>query len=256
MGATVGAKQQLLHIQSVAGFLMLGFYIRFAITTRRLYQNETSVWRPVGEDKRRSFMEYRRLYCECDMVFFGDNGQGDLLCAEELMQEIENEMTDDLDSGDVFAFIHEVIPRKNQLQISDCKDDEAWEEKDIHFFRTYIGAALQAYKVKLITEEGLARVARSAVEDLVRLGTAHAWDNKKKKKRMDLELTIQEMNADVEEVNKCLPEGMPRVGKVPEALLTLSRDAGHEGGMTMGKTQSMKAFKFSTTSPERDLGGH
>ncbi|CAE7273046.1 unnamed protein product, partial [Symbiodinium necroappetens] len=42
------------------------------------------VWRPVGEDKIKSFVQYRQLYSECATLFFGDNGQGDLMCAERL----------------------------------------------------------------------------------------------------------------------------------------------------------------------------
>lgn len=246
--ATVGAKQQVLHIQTIAGLLMFVIYIRFTITTRRLYHNETSVWQPVGADKRRSFLEYRRLYCECDMVFFGDNGQGDLVCAEELMKEVEG-TEDDEEAGNVVSFIHEVIPRTAQLQVTDCKDNASWEEKGIYFFQTYIGAAVKAFKVNLITEEGLARVARCAVEDLVRIGTTAAFctDPKKRKKGKVQELPIREMNQDVEAVNKLLPEGFPRVGKVPEALL-----AEHLSEPVMGKSKSMKTFNFSTPGPLPD----
>ena len=41
-------------------------------------------WTKVGEQKYTTYQQYLALYPEFEMVFFGDNGQGDLLAAERM----------------------------------------------------------------------------------------------------------------------------------------------------------------------------
>ncbi|CAJ1449365.1 unnamed protein product, partial [Effrenium voratum] len=45
-------------------------------------------WKEVGRGKKKTFEMYKALYGEYDFIFFGDNGQGDLL-AGQLMQETD-----------------------------------------------------------------------------------------------------------------------------------------------------------------------
>lgn len=44
-------------------------------------------WREVGERKAKMFEQYKALYGEYDFIFFGDNGQGDLLAGQLLVAE-------------------------------------------------------------------------------------------------------------------------------------------------------------------------
>lgn len=44
-------------------------------------------WREVGERKAKMFEQYKALYGEYDFIFFGDNGQGDLLAGQMLVAE-------------------------------------------------------------------------------------------------------------------------------------------------------------------------
>jgi len=41
-------------------------------------------WASVGELKYDTYVKFKQLYGEYDFVFFGDNGQGDLLCAQKM----------------------------------------------------------------------------------------------------------------------------------------------------------------------------
>ena len=44
-------------------------------------------WAPVGMHKYHSFMEYVQLYPEYDFIFIGDNGQGDAMCADRVIEK-------------------------------------------------------------------------------------------------------------------------------------------------------------------------
>jgi len=44
-------------------------------------------WREVGERKAKMFEQYKALYGEYDFIFFGDNGQGDLLAGQMLVAQ-------------------------------------------------------------------------------------------------------------------------------------------------------------------------
>ena len=44
-------------------------------------------WAPVGMHKYHSFMEYVQLYPEYDFIFLGDNGQGDAMCADRVIEK-------------------------------------------------------------------------------------------------------------------------------------------------------------------------
>ena len=47
----------------------------------------TQAWAPVGMHKYHSFMEYVQLYPEYDFIFLGDNGQGDAMCADRVIEK-------------------------------------------------------------------------------------------------------------------------------------------------------------------------
>jgi len=50
-------------------------------------RHKTLAWRNVGELKYQTFLNYLRLYQEYDFVFCGDDGQGDLLAAQYMLQK-------------------------------------------------------------------------------------------------------------------------------------------------------------------------
>lgn len=251
--AVLVAHRNPLHPQAVLCLVLLCLYIYFSINTHKTHSRVTSVWQPVGEDKRRTFTEYRRIYRECDIVFLGDNGQGDLLCSEQL---IEQAILDEDDDGLVFAFIHEVVPKEEQLsdlhgpeevQKEDAKGAKhTWEDRGIFFHKTYIRAAINAYELELIQMEGLVRVARSAVEDMVRICASHSSATSKQRRKIKYEEIVAELNADVEAVNKMLRKGMPRIDKVPTSLHNQPEGAPKK---RMTRSPSLKAFEFSTQPP-------
>ena len=94
------------------------------------------------------------------MIFFGDNGQGDVVCAERSLQ-----------AGLLkAAVIQEVQPRENttsdlRLGSQEYPDqaarDAAWEKMKLFFVRTQVGAAVRLCALGYLTENGLKRVFES-----------------------------------------------------------------------------------------------
>ncbi|CAJ1373272.1 unnamed protein product [Effrenium voratum] len=192
-------------------------YLFYDSRNMRKESRPCDVWRSVGEDKIKTFVEYRQLYSECATVFFGDNGQGDLMCAERLTGM--NVTNGDYGVGGVvsYAFIHQVQPLEDQLTenkvFSKDSADEVYQDRHIYLFRTYVGAAVHAYKLGLISQEGLWRVSTAAVQDMVRLRIRHLSDTSQKEEAWaDV---VNEMNKDVTRVNELLPEAMEKIKMVP-----------------------------------------
>merc|ERR1711920_167458 len=78
-----------------------------------------------------------------------------------------------------------------------------WKKMKVFFHKTYVGAALNAYchcEPPLISKNGLARVCKAAVVDLVR----HRTDMRLKMTAKDWEPITHELNKDIEEANKLL----------------------------------------------------
>jgi hypothetical protein len=109
----------------------------------------------MAQKKYESFSRYRQLYPESRMVFIGDNGQGDLILAERLCTEHREVVP--------AALIHNVD--HGERQITDT-GRAALHAKGIVLFDTYVGAAVEAYELALITWQGLAAVARAAEAEL------------------------------------------------------------------------------------------
>ena len=63
------------------------------------------------------------------------------------------------------VFIHDVVATPEPIR-------QAWREQRIFFFDTYVGAAVEAFEVGVISRDGVARVAHAAREDLAEIAFA------------------------------------------------------------------------------------
>ncbi len=126
---------------------------------------------------------YRLLYPEHRYVFLGDSGQGDALLAARLMAERASVMRG--------VFIRNILP-------TDAQGRAAWAAKGGPLFDTYVGAALHAFELGLISREGLARVACAARDEVAAI--AFPNDRTRAARRA-------EVQRDVARVNERLPEG-------------------------------------------------
>jgi hypothetical protein len=109
----------------------------------------------MAQRKYESFARYRRLYPEARMVFIGDNGQGDRILAERLR-------TTDRDVVPA-AFIHDVDHGEQRI---DDAERATLRANGLLLFDTYVGAAVEAHDLGLMTRQGLTSVARAAGAEL------------------------------------------------------------------------------------------
>jgi len=237
--AAFAIYRSVVHPITVISMLLLSAYVYGEFSTRR-HRNASEVWRPVGEDKVSNFLQYRRLYGECSAVFFGDNGQGDLLCGEQLARTTKEAAANGAGLPCISGvFIHEVLQQSMQLtsleELSEEARCEEWRRLNIHFHRTYLGAAINTYNCGLISREGLARVGNAAVEDLIRM-RLHCLSAK-----CDWNGLIEDLNGDVERANALLTEDQ-RITPVPQSA--------RQTGKQLLITPSLTEFIFSTARPK------
>lgn len=108
------------------------------------------VFEPMSAKKLQNFMQYSTLYPEYKFCFIGDNGQGDPR-AGELMK-------DALGSQVEAIFIHKVQPIHRTPGYPSWQAIQTLQQKDVVFFSTYIGAAVEAFKRNMIHPQGLKRI--------------------------------------------------------------------------------------------------
>eukprot|EP00668_Euglena_longa_P004835 GGOE01005662.1.p1 GENE.GGOE01005662.1~~GGOE01005662.1.p1 ORF type:complete len:373 (+),score=93.26 GGOE01005662.1:501-1619(+) len=119
-------------------------------------------WRRVAMDKKRKLQQFSCLYPECGLVFVGDNGQGDLLAAELIVEELggvrlrpSSPSSPDgppKRTGQMLgSFIHEVEARGRTLMDSGSykamngrRAAKKWAEKQTHR-RTALGSTNEAH---------------------------------------------------------------------------------------------------------------
>jgi hypothetical protein len=112
---------------------------------------------PLAVKKFENFREYLTLYPEYSCIFVGDNGQGDVRTAEMVLSDARYK--DNLKR----VYIHEIQP----LYMTYAKNEitKSRESERICYFNTYVDAAIDAHKHKLIRSSGLRRVMEAAVRD-------------------------------------------------------------------------------------------
>ncbi|MCP3060208.1 DUF2183 domain-containing protein [Myxococcus sp. K38C18041901] len=105
----------------------------------------------IAAKKFDNFQRYLRCFPEYSFVFVGDSGQGDVEFGDRMLRHAPEAVH--------AVFIHDVVDTPETTR-------RAWLDKRIHFFDTYVGAAVDAFAVGLISRDGLARVALAARESM------------------------------------------------------------------------------------------
>ena len=94
---------------------------------------------PTAAKKFANFKEYASLYPEYKFIFIGDNGQADVAAAEL--------MTDAFGDRIEAVYIHQVKPIEQTFGYEGPHTLDKWQHMGVHFFSTYVGAALHAASV-------------------------------------------------------------------------------------------------------------
>ncbi len=134
----------------------------------------------MAKKKMENFEQYKAIYPEYDFTWTGDSGQGDAILGQRMLQQYPNRVKG--------VFIHNVTGLS-----ADQKQD--FRQQGIRVFDTYLGAALEAHELGLITSEGLNRVATAASNDLQSI----TWDSEEQK-----QARIDDLNRDLERMRESL----------------------------------------------------
>ncbi|QSQ26577.1 DUF2183 domain-containing protein [Pyxidicoccus parkwayensis] len=105
----------------------------------------------IADKKFDNFTRYLRLFPEYGFVFVGDSGQGDVEFGERMLAAAPHSVH--------AVFIHDVVDTPEATR-------QGWREKRIFFFDTYVGAAVEAFHVGVISRDGVARIACAAQESM------------------------------------------------------------------------------------------
>ena len=127
----------------------------------------------IAKKKFENFTQYKQLFPEYSFVFTGDSGQGDVIFGAKMREAAPKDVK--------AVFINDVV---NTPQ---AKRDE-YRSKGVYFTDTYVGAAVQAFKLGLISKEGLQRVAQSAKEDFAKIPFTD--ENQKKARAGELQRDV------------------------------------------------------------------
>lgn len=113
---------------------------------------------PLAENKFRKLTEYIAIYPEYSCIFVGDNGQGDARMAEMVLEATQFKRNLQR------IYIHEVIPLQH-THVKEKKLRNPFVSSPIVYFKTYVEAAIDAYKNNLIRLTGLRRVMLESIAD-------------------------------------------------------------------------------------------
>eukprot|EP01127_Copromyxa_protea_P024544 TRINITY_DN9731_c0_g1_i1.p1 TRINITY_DN9731_c0_g1~~TRINITY_DN9731_c0_g1_i1.p1 ORF type:complete len:842 (-),score=151.64 TRINITY_DN9731_c0_g1_i1:40-2565(-) len=131
-------------------------------------------YEPIARKKYQNFLEYKTLYPEHKFLFIGDNGQGDVMCANDMRQNFSEEV-----SG---VFIHVVLPM-------DKAPGSKTEDPNIHYFDNYIEAGLQAYSSRLIGRNALFRIIEAAKREWSQIRFANNTQAGRRLNELNLAIT-------------------------------------------------------------------
>lgn len=165
-----------------------------------------ALYQTLAAKKMSRFNEYADIYPEAAFVLVGDNGQGDVLCAELLWSSMKTK------SGGkatplLASFVHKVVPVASTLSMlhtsKGTQEDwlASWKERGLYFHRTHVGMAVEALSLGLLDAESLHRVTVAARNDFRRIfaryGERHGGRN--------LSKALYFLNGDIAEANELLP---------------------------------------------------
>ncbi|KAG6587282.1 uncharacterized protein IUM83_02701 [Phytophthora cinnamomi] len=120
---------------------------------------------PMAQKKFENFSEFYQLYPEFKHVFVGDNGQGDVRAAELIVEKFGSDALE-------AAFFQRVQPMEKMFNYHSKEDLERWRKMNIIFFDTYVGAAVEAFRMKKIRLSGLKKICDDAGQSFEAI---HSW---------------------------------------------------------------------------------
>jgi hypothetical protein len=113
--------------------------------------------RSIAMKKLENFHQYRRIYPEYGFVFIGDSGQGDIHFGVEMLAAAPGSVRT--------VLIHDVVATPEEAR-------REYAQGGVRLFDSYVGAAVEALELGLISPAGAARVAHAARAELAAIAFA------------------------------------------------------------------------------------
>lgn len=176
---------------------------------RYVFQKEQAC-EAMGQQKENVFLQFTQLHPEAKFVFVGDSGEGDVGFARSFMACLGGARDDRA------ALIHDVVCAEGLRPVTPASEREELREQGVIVFDTYLGAALELYKLKVLTADGL--------RTMVQLASCEFYDLAPEdyKSPMIAEARRQEFEQDLHAVNAVLR----RVGEKEAKRQILPKSSG------------------------------
>lgn len=135
----------------------------------------SALFQTLAAKKLSRFREFAAAWPESCFLFLGDNGQGDVLCAEVLWSSMRPGAGGGGKSRLLACLVHKVAPIAATYSMVRSKAGDkatwitAWKQRNIHLSKSHVGIAVQAFTLGLLDVQGLHRVCAAAVMDFRRI---------------------------------------------------------------------------------------
>lgn len=191
-----------------------------------------ALYQTLAAKKLSRFNEYAALYPEAAYVYVGDNGQGDVLCAEALANDIVS------NPRIIASFIHKVAPTMSTLSMFRKEENRpedivrSWKMRGIHLHQTHLGMAKAALDLDLISIDDVRKIGMSAVCEFERISSRYSGRHAGR----HLPKAAKDLNSDIDSINSSLAEA----DRIPYVKTTSGEEAQTFPGDMVSKQSSME----------------
>lgn len=159
----------------------------------------------MGEQKENVFLQFACLHPEARFVFCGDSGEGDIGFAIPFMEESVGGGESGLDLAsfcssrmrrDRAALIHDVVDAEGVHPRTSAKQRQALREQGVIIFDTFLGAAVELYRLKFLNHTGLRRAVQTCCCEFFEIPqgefrSPHVCEARREEFERDLQLANQ-----------------------------------------------------------------
>jgi hypothetical protein len=111
--------------------------------------NISSLFKLFGNTKFERFKQYLSIFPEYKIIFIGDNGQGDVLAGQQMINYIDN----------CYVFIHKVS--EDGVTLKRVPEEENIKNDRLNFFANYYDVALKFRELGIFTDDDAKNIKNS-----------------------------------------------------------------------------------------------
>jgi len=213
----ISARPEMVEHKTYEKFQNTDMHTPCIVLTGSLRDGIKTAWGnydPTVNSKVWNYLTISQIYPEYKFVFFGDNGQADYVVGKKIVEANPNSVLE--------VFIHQVYPIEGMVGYQ----AEEWKAlpPNFHFFKTYIGAAIDGFLAGLVSLEGLGRVIEEAKTDFDKIekdlmsqtigGSGWGLSSRASKATAQIESLLErrsELNVDIARAAEYFPANAPSI---------------------------------------------